>query len=65
MPQHTREKLVVLGRDIVTSATREVLGLDESLNIREAIVQAQQDVGCNTEGNLVEQVDALLHELIG
>lgn len=43
---------------------KDALGLDSSLNIASAIRTARQEVGLEIEGNLNEQADALLSELI-
>ena len=43
---------------------KDLLGLDSSLNIPSVIRQAKQAVGCEAEGNLNDQADALLLELM-
>ena len=43
---------------------KDVLGLDSSLSIASTIDQAKQDVGCEPEGNLNAQADALLLEIM-
>lgn len=42
---------------------KDMLGLDANLNLAAAIRQAKQDVGCEADGSLNEQADALLLEL--
>ena len=42
----------------------ESLGLDATLSITSAIRAAQEEVGCEAVGNLSEQSDALLNELL-
>lgn len=41
-----------------------ILGLESTPNIATAIEKAKESVGCDIDGNLSQQADALLHELM-
>ena len=43
---------------------KDTLGLDGNLSVASAIHKAQEEVGCDARGNLNQQADALLFELV-